>query len=33
MPHATRSRIARSLAMLRGKSVEMPARNHDNFLA
>ncbi len=31
MPHATRPRIARALAMLRGKTVEMPARKHDNL--
>ncbi len=31
MPHSTRKRIARALAMLRGKSVEMPARKHDNL--
>jgi len=31
MPHATRRRIARALAMLRGKKVEMPARKHDNM--
>jgi propionyl-CoA carboxylase beta chain len=31
MPHATRRRIARALAMLRGKKVEMPARKHDNL--
>jgi propionyl-CoA carboxylase beta chain len=31
MPHATRRRIARALAMLRGKRVEMPARKHDNL--
>jgi propionyl-CoA carboxylase beta chain len=31
MPHATRPRIARALAMLRGKTVEMPGRKHDNF--
>jgi propionyl-CoA carboxylase beta chain len=31
MPHATRRRIARALAMLRGKHVEMPARKHDNL--
>jgi propionyl-CoA carboxylase beta chain len=31
MPHATRSHIARSLAMLRGETVEMPARKHDNL--
>jgi propionyl-CoA carboxylase beta chain len=30
MPHATRKRIARALAMLRGKKVELPARKHDN---
>jgi len=30
MPHATRKRIARGLAMLRGKTVELPARKHDN---
>ena len=30
MPHATRKRIARALAMLRGKRVEMPTRKHDN---
>jgi propionyl-CoA carboxylase beta chain len=30
MPHATRKRIARALAMLRGKTVELPARKHDN---
>jgi propionyl-CoA carboxylase beta chain len=30
-PHSTRRRIARALAMLRGKSVEMPARKHDNL--
>jgi propionyl-CoA carboxylase beta chain len=30
-PHATRRRIARALAMLRNKSVEMPARKHDNL--
>jgi hypothetical protein len=27
MPQATRPRIARALAMLRGKTVEMPGRN------
>jgi propionyl-CoA carboxylase beta chain len=31
MPRATRPRIARALAMLRGKTVEMPARKHDNL--
>jgi propionyl-CoA carboxylase beta chain len=31
MPHSTRKRIARALAMLRGKKVEMPARKHDNL--
>src|SRR5947208_1633308 len=31
MPRATRPRIARALAMLRGKRVEMPARKHDNL--
>jgi propionyl-CoA carboxylase beta chain len=31
MPHATRTRIARALGMLRGKRVEMPARKHDNL--
>ena len=31
MPHATRKRIARALAMLRGKQVEMPRRKHDNM--
>jgi propionyl-CoA carboxylase beta chain len=31
MPHATRSRIARALAMLRGKTVELPGRKHDNL--
>ena len=30
-PHATRRRIARALAMLRGKQVERPARKHDNL--
>ncbi len=30
-PHSTRRRIARALAMLRGKKVEMPARKHDNL--
>jgi propionyl-CoA carboxylase beta chain len=31
MPHATRGRIARALAMLREKRLEMPARKHDNL--
>jgi propionyl-CoA carboxylase beta chain len=31
MPHSTRRRIARALALLRGKKVEMPARKHDNL--
>jgi propionyl-CoA carboxylase beta chain len=31
MPHATRKRIARALAMLREKKTEMPARKHDNL--
>jgi propionyl-CoA carboxylase beta chain len=31
MPHATRPRIARALATLRGKTVELPPRKHDNL--
>ena len=31
MPHSTRRRIARTLAMLRGKQVETPWRKHDNL--
>lgn len=31
MPHATRPRIARTLAMLRGKTAELPGRKHDNL--
>jgi propionyl-CoA carboxylase beta subunit len=31
MPHSTRRRIARALAMLRGKKVETPGRKHDNL--
>jgi propionyl-CoA carboxylase beta chain len=31
MPCTTRRRVARALAMLRGKTVEMPARRHDNL--
>jgi propionyl-CoA carboxylase beta chain len=30
-PHSTRRRIALALAMLRHKTVEMPARKHDNL--
>ena len=30
-PRATRPRLARALAMLRGKTVEMPGRKHDNL--
>jgi hypothetical protein len=31
MPRATRRRVARALAMLRGKQVEMPGWKHDNL--
>jgi len=31
MPHSTRKRIARALAMLRTKQIEMPAKKHDNL--
>src|SRR3954463_15139061 len=31
MPHSTRRRIARALAMLRDKKVEMPTKKHDNL--
>src|SRR6266700_3369207 len=31
MPHSTRKRIARALAMLKDKKVEMPAKKHDNL--
>ena len=31
MPHSTRRRIARALAMLRTKSIERPWRKHDNI--
>ena len=31
MPHLTRRRIARALAMLQNKHVESPARKHDNL--
>jgi propionyl-CoA carboxylase beta chain len=30
-PHSTRRRVARALALLRGKQVETPARKHDNL--
>ncbi len=30
-PHSTRRRVARALAMLKNKQVEMPARKHDNL--
>jgi propionyl-CoA carboxylase beta chain len=30
-PRTTRKRLARGLAMLRGKKVEMPGRKHDNL--
>jgi propionyl-CoA carboxylase beta chain len=30
-PHSTRRRIARALAMLRDKHVEMPMKKHDNL--
>ena len=30
-PRETRGRVARALALLRGKTVEMPARRHDNL--
>ena len=30
-PHSTRRRLARTLAMLRDKKVEMPAKKHDNL--
>jgi propionyl-CoA carboxylase beta chain len=30
-PRGTRARVARALAMLRGKRLEMPARKHDNL--
>lgn len=30
MPHSIRQRIARGLAVLKDKTVEMPARKHDN---
>jgi len=31
MPHSTRRRIARALAMLRDKQVEIPVKKHDNL--
>ena len=31
MPHGTRRRVARALAMLRGKSLENPWKKHDNI--
>src|SRR3954454_12177892 len=31
MPHSTRRRIARALALLRNKQVEMPVKKHDNL--
>jgi propionyl-CoA carboxylase beta chain len=31
MPHQTRQRIARALAMLKGKRLELPPRKHDNL--
>ncbi len=31
MPHSTRRRIARALAMLKNKHVEQPKRKHDNL--
>jgi propionyl-CoA carboxylase beta chain len=31
MPHSTRKRIARALAMLKDKKVEAPAKKHDNL--
>jgi propionyl-CoA carboxylase beta chain len=31
MPPAARPRLARALAMLRGKTVELPGRKHDNL--
>jgi propionyl-CoA carboxylase beta chain len=31
MPHSTRRRIARALAMLKDKKMEMPAKKHDNL--
>jgi propionyl-CoA carboxylase beta chain len=31
MPHSTRRRIARGLAMLRDKHIDLPKRKHDNL--
>jgi propionyl-CoA carboxylase beta chain len=31
MPHSTRRRVARALAMLREKQVETPWKKHDNI--
>ena len=31
MPHAPHRRVARALAMLRGKQVETPGRKHDSL--
>ncbi|HEX2725905.1 MAG TPA: carboxyl transferase domain-containing protein, partial [Beijerinckiaceae bacterium] len=31
MPHSTRRRVARALAMLRSKSIEQPWKKHDNI--
>ena len=31
MPHSTRRRIARALAMLRAKESEQPWKKHDNI--
>jgi len=31
MPHSTRRRIARALAMLRDKKMELPVKKHDNI--
>jgi propionyl-CoA carboxylase beta chain len=31
MPHSTHRRIARALGMLAGKTMEMPAKKHDNM--
>lgn len=31
MPHSTGRRVARALAMLKGKHVEVPKRKHDNL--
>jgi len=31
MPHSTRKRIARALAMLKDKHVDVPMKKHDNI--